>query len=253
MDKVVASIGQFFRYMYGGVLILIVLTLLKIPQIELVYLDGVIFFAVSLTLGAAIYGVYKNIISDHLIDEKIHFNTPGHAEKCVFTYLGERGVRDRRNQITAFRVIRDDLFGEKVNMVFERRHAEVHLLYLTALILFFTGLGSFIYLYAHMIKLGAFGIHGVKSNIANVGMISCVISLVAYWVGIRSDLRLCNDEKTYLKILEGNDKYKEIVDGVIGSIKKNEDENRVGLEEKTLLGICVERLRMQVVTKSKED
>ncbi|MFA6321744.1 MAG: hypothetical protein WCY36_07825 [Candidatus Omnitrophota bacterium] len=242
MDKVTTAISQFFRYVYGGVLVLIILTLLKMPGIEMVYLDGAIFFAVSLTLGAAIYMVYKNVISEGLIDDKIHFKMPGHSDKCVFTYLGERGVRGRREQLAAFRVIRDDLFGEKVSLVFEKRQAEIHLLYLTAAILFFAGLGSLICLYAHMAKLGIFSIYSYKSNIVYVGIVSCVLCLLSYWVGIRSDLSLCSDEKTYFKILESKNEYKKVIDGVIESIKKDEDENKNILVGDALLGVWSERI-----------
>ncbi len=242
MDKVFIIINQFFKYMYGGVLVLIILTVFKVPEIEMVYLDGFIFFAVAMTLGAAIYILYKNIVSEWLIENKIHAKMPGHSHKCVFAYLGERGVNGKQAQRTVFKIICDDLFGEKINMGFEKRHEEIHLLYLTASILFFTGLSACVYVYVHMAKFGILSTSGYKTNIAYVGMISSVFCLLAYWVGIRSDLNLCSDEKAYLKILEGNDKYKEIVDGVIKSIKKDEKEGISVLKRSALLGIWTERV-----------
>ena len=98
------DLNHFFRYIYGGLISLLIARAIFPAQFEEIYeildqrkLGGGIFFPMAIiALGAAFYVFYKVVISE-LIIGNFHLWWPpillGHSpENCVFHYLHGRGV-----------------------------------------------------------------------------------------------------------------------------------------------------------------
>jgi hypothetical protein len=142
------TVNQIIRYGYGGVLLMLVIGLISPSYLVTLYSAfGPFLGALAIyTIGIFIYLFYRPILGQRLIwptSEVIHglldyfwyTKTPGHKKiSCRLEYLNKHFGITTNNRIDAYRLIRNS-FNDKFSK-FEIEHSEIHLLYITFLILF---------------------------------------------------------------------------------------------------------------------
>ena len=196
------NLNHFFRYVYSGFILCLIIILVLSEQSGKLYLalggnklqSNTFLLFLLVAIGTGLYVFYKAGISEFIIDS-IHFKKPGfffmHSkEDCVFEYL-KNLIPDKKDKLAAFRLIRDIDFDFSIRERFHLRHSEIHVLYIT-----FTAcvIGLLVRLVVLPFKIPACG-EGVWFSILLVGLIS-------FACGIYSDKKLCADECYYSKLNE---------------------------------------------------
>lgn len=196
-----SNLNHFFRYMYGGLILCLVIRLVLPEQSKELYhalggnelQNNILVIVLLIAIGIGFYVFYKVIVSELIIDN-IHFKIPklllGHKDDyCTFKFLGDLGVEEE-NQLTAFRLIRDKTFKSSVRETFHLRHSETHVLYLTSTACF---IGLFVWLLAFCLNFS----HSTNNTFF---IILIIIGIISFLSGLYSDKRICEDECSYSKL-----------------------------------------------------
>ncbi len=203
MGKFEFNLNHFFRYVYGGFILCLIMLLILPEQAKQLYnalggkdLQGNMFFIfLFVAIGTGLYAFYKVIINEFLID-KAHFKKPelllGHpSENCVFKYLVSLGVEEK-HRLTAFRLIRGLEFNPMIRKIFYLRHSETHVLYITTTVCAIGLLVRFVAWWP--LKISACNIW--------VSFLILIVGIISFLAGLFCDGKICADECSYCKLIE---------------------------------------------------
>ncbi len=200
------TVNEIFRYGYPGLLSFLVATLISPDGTKNIVdaLGGGVFSSfIAFGLGGAIYIFYRPFICDRVLFRVCHrihrWRKPkwGHQKtnsedircNCVFHLLEEKFGVSRSNRLNAYRVVRDEKFNAKFRRNIYLQHSEIHLLYLTAFIL-----------WVALMYLILAPLFSPCLNWERVELIVLfpIISVLCLWFGFQADIDLCRRECAYL-------------------------------------------------------
>lgn len=186
VQQVLSEIGanRIIKYGYGGMLFALLAAIIDPTHTKTVVSSlGPLLAPLSVfSVGIAIYIVHRYVIGEFLfrLTHIIHNiydrldGSQGLSSTCTTTYLEALGVK-RGNSRSAYTAMRKLFFEQDVRSNFDKNHAELNVLYITAE----ETLLAAVYL-------------AMSGSIVMSGRISdylLIISLVFYWCAITGDIR----------------------------------------------------------------
>jgi hypothetical protein len=202
------TINHILRYAYNGLIITVIGVAVE-PILTKTLIDnlgGVLAPIVVIAIGAAFYSFYKPVLNEivianlyeffHKYQQKSNMKRSISLCTCKTYYLQNEFKVKAQFRWTAYRIIRDQLLNKQYPEMakrFELQHSEIHLLFLTATLLFL----AILYLVVYQISNG-----WCKYDITLI-LSACFLTLS--WFGIRADMSICEYECAYLHLLKRDD------------------------------------------------
>ncbi len=196
LGKLEFSIHEALRYLYGGLVCLLVAVVVDSSFVKEVRdaLGPMLCLIAALALGVAVYTLYRPIVGEGIfrIQEWLHSRSRFHKTGCTCrtrALMDVFGVKTLANAGRAFRVVRDSKY---VNQALQRRyylpHSELHAVFITAIA---TAVGSLVLWSRH---------DATTNDVATKAILLGSFSAFALLTGVIGNMQLCTQEcKTILQ------------------------------------------------------
>ena len=195
------SIDKMIRYSYTGFLLIILSVIFNKSEILPIIKDlgAGITIVFGLTIGAFLFTIYRYIIGELFLYWLVHIvhwiiELPFKEKVNIFSFVFQKKISVFKSRIV-YNYLRRSFFNEQDRKKYDFAHSEIHLVYITSIVLFI------IYLYIVLLL-------ELKEGYSTIVLLTSIVLLIA---GIIMDIQQHRIEIRKLKYDQDDEEINEIL------------------------------------------